>query len=184
MDLLTKQSTTVLFISGAMAVIFGIVAAFFPGQTAGVLVILWAIYALVDGAIALFGAFSGGFKGGYSWFLVVTGALGLVAGILVLANPFEGAAVLVVVLGIWLIARGVMMFISAFSAESTQRWLLLLAGALFALAGVLLVSHPVEGIEAIALWLGVIAIAWGTTLLVAGYMGRRAAQQAEGEIRS
>lgn len=55
---LMKRSSTYLLVSGALAVVFGIVAALFPVGTAITLVILWGVYALVDGIAAVIMAFS------------------------------------------------------------------------------------------------------------------------------
>ena len=55
---LMKRSSTTLLVFGAVSVVFGLIAAFFPVATAVTLVVLWGIYALIDGITAAVLAFS------------------------------------------------------------------------------------------------------------------------------
>ena len=93
---------------------------------------------------------------------------------------------LVLVLGIWLIIRGVMELIGAFTNPQGQsRWLLALGGLLWLVAGVLVVSFPGVAALSISLWLGVLAIIWGIALLVAGVQVRKVAKETapiEGQV--
>ncbi len=72
-------------------------------------------------------------------------------------------------LGIWLMVRGISEFASAFAETITQpRWLLILGGVLWFLAGVLFVANPGAVALAIALWIGALAIVWGLLTIGAG----------------
>ena len=116
--------------------VFGIVAAFFPIPTALVLVVLWGIYALVDGILAAVMAFrpepdqSRGF-------LIVTALVGIAAGLFAIFQPAITGVALAWILGIWLLIRGVMEIVGAFSQRATgSRWLLVLGGVLWLVGGV------------------------------------------------
>ncbi|MFV0427719.1 MAG: HdeD family acid-resistance protein [Beutenbergiaceae bacterium] len=169
-----KQSSLFLMISGVIAVGFGILAAVWPGRTALILVVLWATYALVDGVLALIGAFSKGMSGALRILMVAAGVLGVIAGIIALVNPIGSAVVLAWVLGIWLVARGVLFIISAFTTEDGPQWLLVLVGILWIVVGILFTANPGSGALAIALWIAFGAIAWGVILLIQGWRLRRA----------
>ena len=52
MNELMKRSSTSLLVFGALAVVFGLVASFFPVATALTLVVLLGVYALIDGVAA------------------------------------------------------------------------------------------------------------------------------------
>jgi uncharacterized membrane protein HdeD (DUF308 family) len=61
---------------GFFAVLFGIAAFIWPGITLAVLVLVWGIYAIVDGVLALVAAFRLREAGRPMWSLVVIGLLG------------------------------------------------------------------------------------------------------------
>lgn len=173
MNRLMDRSSTALFVLGALAVGFGLVAAFFPVVTALTLVLLWGCYALIDGVAAGVMALRPS-EDQSRGFLILTAVFGVAAGLLVVFRPISSTVALAWVLGIWLIVRGVLEIAGAFSStRSTSRWLLLLGGLLWLLAGWLVVSFPGVAALSISLWLGVLAIIWGIVLLVAGYRKRR-----------
>lgn len=177
--LFAQRSATSLFVAGGLAVLFGIVASAWPTRTALVLVILWAIYALVDGILALVLAFRSEGKSSRV-LLVVNGVVGILAGVLVLARPVSGAVTLAWVLGLWLIVHGVVEIMGAFSDTGKRRWLVALSGVLWILAGALFMARPGAAALTISLWLGVLAIAWGLLLVGAG-LATRAQRKADGQ---
>jgi uncharacterized membrane protein HdeD (DUF308 family) len=112
--------------------------------------------------------------------------VGIAAGLFAVFQPIRSAVALAWVLGIWLIIRGVMELIGAFTNPQGQsRWLLALGGLLWLVAGVLVVSFPGVAALSISLWLGVLAIIWGIALLVAGVQVRKVAKETapiEGQV--
>lgn len=182
---LMKRSSTYLVVSGALAVIFGLVAAFFPIPTALTLVVLWGIYALIDGILAAAMAFrpNPDQSRGY---LILTAIVGIAAGLIAIFSPTTAGIVLTWVVGIWLIVRGIFEVVAAFTQRAAgSRWLLVLGGAFWLVAGWLLVAYPGVAALSIALWLGVLAIIWGVVLIIVGFAVRREAKliaPIEGEI--
>ncbi len=176
---LMKRSSTYLFVSGAVALLFGLVAAFFPIATAITLVVLWGVYALLDGITAAAMAFrprpdqSRGF-------LIFTAVVGVLAGLVAVLSPVTAGFALAWVLGVWLMLRGVVEIVSAFTQQqSAPRWLLVLGGVFWLIAGWLIVGSPEVAALAIALWLGVLAIVWGIVLLAVGFLVRREVKRVE-----
>lgn len=183
---LMKRSSTYLFVSGAVALVFGLVAAFFPIATGITLVILWGIYALLDGIVAAVMAFNPrpDQSRGY---LIFTAVVGILAGGIAVFSPVTAGLALLWVLGVWLILRGVIEIIAAFTQPQTApRWLLVLGGVFWLLAGWLVLSAPdTAAALIIALWLGILAIVWGIVLIAVGFLVRREANRVapiEGEI--
>lgn len=176
---LMKRSSTYLLVSGAVALLFGLVAAFFPIATAIALVVLWGVYALLDGVTAAIMAFrpAPGQSRGY---LIFTAVLGVVAGLIAIISPTTAGSAFAWVLGLWLMVRGVLEIVAAFTQQQpAPRWLLVLGGVFWLIAGWLIMSSPGTAALAIALWLGVLAIIWGIVLLVVGALVRREAKRAE-----
>ena len=174
---LMKRSSTYLLVSGAVALLFGLVAAFFPIATAITLVVLWGVYALLDGITAAVMAFRP-LPGQSRGFLIFTAVVGIIAGLVAIFSPVTAGFALAWVLGVWLMLRGVLEIVSAFTQQqSAPRWLLVLGGLFWLIAGYLIMSSPGTAALAIALWLGVLAIVWGIMLLVVGFLVRREAKR-------
>jgi uncharacterized membrane protein HdeD (DUF308 family) len=76
---------------GIAAVLFGLTALFWPVMTLLVLLVVFALYALVDGLLAIVAGIRG--PGGRRWLLLAEGALGILAGLVVLLWPGTTALV-------------------------------------------------------------------------------------------
>lgn len=158
----------VLVVQGVVAVLFGILAMARPVSTGLSLVVLWGVFALVDGVMALVGAFSasGGLPRGV---LLVIGVLSLLAGLVALFNPVYAAVTLTWVLGVWLVVRGLLEGYAALTVtEGAPRWLRVLGAVFLLVAGVLFMANPGRAALGIAVWLGLFALLAGITLVVAG----------------
>ena len=179
-----RRSPETMIVYGSVAVLFGLIAAFWPVGTALTLVTLWGIYALVDGISALIQAFRN-VTASSRWWFVFTGIVGVLAGILAITRPFASSVALAWVLGIWLMVRGITEFVAAFATDlGNSRWLLLLAGVGWFLAGILFVAYPGAAALSIALWLGILAIVWGLLAIGAGFSLRSDLKQIEAETSS
>ena len=165
----------VLVARGALAMVFGIVAMAWPLETATALALLWGIWALADGFGALAQAFWPGAGSGPRWLLAATGVIALIAGVVAVTSPAMTAVALTWVLGIWLIARGVIELVTAaMTRTGVPRGLLVVVGLLDLLLGVLFAANPGKAVTGIAVVLGLTALAWGAVLLLVGLWTRRA----------
>jgi hypothetical protein len=107
-----------------------------PGMTLLVLLVVFvALYALVDGLLAIVAGIRG--PGGRRWLLLAEGALSLLAGLVVLFWPGTTALVLVYVISAWAIFTGLLKVVMAisFRRQIENGWLMGLGGALRALRG-------------------------------------------------
>jgi len=95
------------------------------------------------------------------WLLVLVGILSVVAGVIILVKPGESLATLAVIAGIFLLVDGILEMISSVMRGTTSRGLVALLGVLSAIIGVLLIRHPVGGVAAVALLIGIWLIAVG-----------------------
>jgi uncharacterized membrane protein HdeD (DUF308 family) len=100
------------------------------------------------------------------WLLLLTGLLGIVAGVIVLAEPGISLATLAVVAGIFLLVDAIFEITAAILGGVPNRGLLVLLGVVTAIAGVILVRHPINGVVAIALLLGLWLIIIGFVRLM------------------
>lgn len=163
---LTKRSATTLYVVGGLAVVYGLISCFWPGITTLSFVIMWGVYALIDGIGSLIGAFTE--KQNRAWSAII-GVIGILAGLLAILRPGLSLATIGWVLGFWLLVRGIAEFIAAFAQPGIgQKVLFALGGVFWFIAGVLTVANPLEATVAWTFWLGLLAIGWGVALLVAG----------------
>ena len=118
------------FISGVLSVILGILAFRHFGQGYAILLLaIWiGIGFIFRGITAL--AFAAGGKGipGRGW-TIFFGIISLLAGLVVLAYPFDSIVTLALVVGIWLIVLGVLEVISGFGMRSDAKKVENAAGA-------------------------------------------------------
>src|SRR3954471_1494108 len=95
------------------------------------------------------------------WLLLIAGLLGIAAGIIVLVEPAISLETLAVVAGIFLLVDAIFEIVAAIAGAVPNRGMLALLGVLSAIVGVLLIRHPINGVVAIALLLGLWLIAFG-----------------------
>jgi uncharacterized membrane protein HdeD (DUF308 family) len=101
-----------LGISGFVFVVVGVVLIRHLHLTVALIGLLVGITWIVQGVAALIAAFSGAREGAVWW--GVFGAISLIAGIVVTANPSTSITVLAALLGIWFVVMGVFEIIGAF----------------------------------------------------------------------
>jgi uncharacterized membrane protein HdeD (DUF308 family) len=95
------------------------------------------------------------------WLVVLVGVLSIVAGVIILAQPSNSLATLAVIAGIFLLLDGILELIASFMRSTENRGLVALLGVLTAIVGVLLIRHPIGGVTAVALLIGIWLIAMG-----------------------
>ena len=114
-----------LILQGVVGIAVGVIAFTWPGITAIVLVLLIGAWALIIGILEIIGAF--GLPAGSSGkgLMVLSGALAVVFGVLVLVislvNPLLGLLTVVLIVGIYAIIRGVTLFALAFFARKSRQ---------------------------------------------------------------
>jgi len=154
---------------GIAAVVFGVLALFWPGITALSLVLLWGVYTFADGIFSLGAAImgSGGATTGQRWWLAITGVLGILAGLVAFFAPVLTGGILLIFIAIWAIAIGVMAIIGAIQLrkEMDGEWLLILSGIIAIVFGVLMFLQPVAGALAVVWMIATFAIIFGIDLI-------------------
>jgi uncharacterized membrane protein HdeD (DUF308 family) len=152
---------------GAAAVAFGVLTLVWPGLTITVLVLLFGIYALIDGVVHLMAAFGGSREREGRGVLIFEGVAGVIAGIIAIVWPGITALALLYVIAAWAIITGVIRIMAALQLrrEIPNEWLLVAIGALSVVFGIILVVAPVAGALAITWLIGFYALLFGLMLL-------------------
>jgi uncharacterized membrane protein HdeD (DUF308 family) len=88
---------------------------------------------------------------------LVLGALYIVAGFVTFENPLLAAAVLTLVLGISLMASGIMRIILAFGMKEAMPWFwIVVSGVVTLLLGVMILAHwPISSLYILGIFLGI-----------------------------
>ena len=169
---------TVLLTRGLIGIGFGILAMAWPEETVTVLVVLWGCWALIDG-IALLLAVRAVPGTAPKVVAIVAGAVALLIAFFAIARPGLAAATITWFIGVWLVVRGVLEIVEAFSTgASSGRWALIAGGLLDLLIGVLFMLNPGSAILGIAWLLGLLALLWGCVAVGMAFFVRKAAPPA------
>jgi uncharacterized membrane protein HdeD (DUF308 family) len=165
-------------VRGVLAIVFGILALFWPLQTAVALAILVGIFAVVDGIVDIIDAirFRGSPGVGLRIFL---GIVSLLFGALVLFWPEISLGVLAVLIAIWAILIGALQIIAnvGLRRESGRSWIWgVIAGAIGVIFGIVVLIAPKAGVITLIWILGIWALVFGVILIVLGFQLRKAAQ--------
>jgi uncharacterized membrane protein HdeD (DUF308 family) len=95
----------------------------------------------------------------WGWFLlwILLGALYIVAGFVTFQNPLLAAVILTFILGVTLVASGIMRIILGFSMREGSAWLWVVLSGLITLllGGVILAHWPVSSLYVLGIFLGV-----------------------------
>jgi uncharacterized membrane protein HdeD (DUF308 family) len=161
---------------GIVAVLFGLMTLFMPRMALLTLIFLFGFYAIADGVFNIAAAFSGrGPRGEPWWALLISGILGLIAGLIAFFWPGLTAMALLIIIAAWAIATGVMSIVAAVHLRKQIRgeWLLALTGVLAIIFGVLLVLFPRAGALTVVLWIGAFAFVYGILLIALGLRLRK-----------
>lgn len=103
------------------------------------------------------------------WLLLLVGALSVVAGVILLFKPSDSLATLAVIAGIFLLLDGILELVYAVLSDTRDRGTVAVLGVLTAIIGVLLIRHPIGGISAVALLIGLWLIAVGVIRFVTAF---------------
>ncbi|MFN8593960.1 MAG: DUF308 domain-containing protein [Thermomicrobiales bacterium] len=153
---------------GVLAIGFGLLAWIRPEFFWASVLLVFGVYAIVDGVLALATAVRG--KTGSPWANVLEGLAGIIIGILALSFPNVAGLTIVVLIGCWAIVTGALEIISAIRlrAEIADEWFLSIGGVLSLLLGVILVLRPEFGNIVTAYILGTYALIFGVLMIGLG----------------
>ena len=92
------------------------------------------------------------------WIAALVGIVSVIAGVIVLAKPSNSLATLAVVTGIFVLLDGIVALVEAIGVPE-NRGVVAVLGVVSVVIGILLIRHPVAGVTAVALLLGLWLIA-------------------------
>ena len=154
---------------GLVAIALGVFAWTRPELFWGSLVLVFGVYAAVDGVFAIVAAVMG--KTGDRWLHLGEGVLGIAAGAIVFLYPGEAGTAIVIVIGLWAIVTGILEIVSAvrLRQEIEDELLLAIGGVLSVVLGAILLARPRFGEVVTTYVLGTYGIIFGVVLVLLGF---------------
>lgn len=159
----------VTLLLGVATFIAGILIFAYPGESYIGMAALFAVLMFVSGIIQLVIAFTETYMAGRGWSAVL-GILEIILGIILISSPGITAFVLPIVLGIWLLFRG--MGLIGIATEMNHHkvpgmvWTIIM-GILLILCSLMILFQPLFfGMTAVVLWVGIAFLVAGMAITV------------------
>jgi uncharacterized membrane protein HdeD (DUF308 family) len=153
---------------GICAVLLGALTLGWPGATLVVLGVLFGIYLVISGVLAIVAAF-GSHAGDASLRVLafISGALSVTLGVFCFRSAFESILLLAIWIGVAWIFRGIAQITAAASAPvMPARGWQLFAGVLGTLAGLVVTAYPFSSIGILTVFAGVWLIVTGVAEII------------------
>jgi len=173
-----EQNWWVALIRGLIAIAFGILVIVWPDVAVKTLVLIFAIFLLVDGLIAAIGSLMNT-KYRDWWVGLVIGIIEIGIGVATLVRPEITLTVILILIGLWAIFRGLVEFLLgiAIRNEVTGEWILILAGLISMLFGVLALLAPfIETGPALLVMIGIYALVIGVIWVIVAFSSKSLAK--------
>jgi uncharacterized membrane protein HdeD (DUF308 family) len=174
---LIAQSWQATVIIGVVTLILGLIVSFHPGGSLNVVAVLLGILAIVSGIFHLVRIFGRG-EAHRVWSGIV-GLAFIVVGVLLIRHLHVTLALIGLYVGLVWIVQGVTALIAAFAGggrEGRGWWIFF--GAISVIAGIVVVSTPVDSLTVLTVLIGIWFIIMGIIEIIGGLMIRRAARTA------
>jgi uncharacterized membrane protein HdeD (DUF308 family) len=145
-----------------------------PGISAYALTIVFGVYALATGIVSFGTAFSSEHKDERGW-LILSGLLGIGAGIVVLAWPGISALALLYVIGVYAVLLGLTVIAGSFQLPTDGRdtALMILSGLVSIAFGVVIFAKPGAGALAVLALIAAFFLITGVSGLVLAIGGKK-----------
>ena len=165
-----SQNWWLVVLRGVLAILFGLSAFIWPGITWLTLILLFGVYAIADGLIAIWTGFSRTKESARWWIFLFEGLLGIGAGMVALLWPDLATLVLIYMIASWAVFTGILEIVAAIRLrhEITNEWFLALGGVLSVGVGILLFLQPAAGSLAIIWIIAGYALVFGILLVILG----------------
>lgn len=158
---------------GVLAILFGVVALFWPGLTVALLIVLFSVFVLVWGVVGVIVGLSTIGSNKFWWLELVFSVLAVGLAVYLLRNPVAAAAAFVFFIGVTFLVRGLVDLLEGLfdtGRKGDSRLFNILAGVVGVLAGIITLLHPLSAGVAVVWVVGLYAVLYGA--LVIGFAFR------------
>ena len=178
-----KKNSGLLIFLGILTVIFGVIAIGSPLITGVAVAVFVGFLLLASGVARIVHALKSKQWGTGFWGTAI-GALGILAGLLMIFRPLVGLVTMTMLLAIYFLVDGISEIIAAFKIKPDQGWgWVLFNGIVAVLLGLMVWRQwPVSGAWAIGLLVGIHILMTGWSMIILGSGARRIAGTIEDAV--
>jgi uncharacterized membrane protein HdeD (DUF308 family) len=166
-----SQNWWLVVLRGVLAILFGVLAFVWPTITLLTLVVMFGVYAIVDGLVAAWTGLSRTKDSPRWWTFLLEGLISIGAGVIALIWPELATLVLIYMIASWAVITGILEIAAAVRLrnEITNEWVLGLGGVVSIALGVILFLQPLAGGLAIIWTVAAYAVIFGVLLVILGF---------------
>jgi len=163
-----KSPGTALLVRGVLSIVFGLLILVLPSATALVVVVMFGVFAIIDGITSVAHYFYD--PAGRSRWTIAGGIISIVAGIVAIALPGVTATAIGVLIGLWALVLGLSQIVLSFAARAfIHSWAVwLLTGLITTVFGIVVLVNPGLGLLGLVWMLAGFAIVTGILLVASG----------------
>jgi len=158
-----------LLVVGIASAVAGVILVTKPSNSLATLAVIFGIFLLVDGIVELVASFGHPAEGRV--IAVIVGLLGLVVGIILIRHPTHAVTAIGLLIGIWLIAAGVLRLLRAIAIPGLLQAVIAVVEIV---VGIVIVSDPHIGYATLAILTGIWLILNGFGMIGLGLAVRKA----------
>jgi uncharacterized membrane protein HdeD (DUF308 family) len=166
----------VMLVVGLASLAAGIILVFQPSKSLATLAVIVGIFFLLDGIVELLRSIVGGLEN--RGLAAIIGVLGVIVGIILIRHPTKAVAAIGLLIGLWLVAAGVIRLVVAL-AGGPHAVIRAAIAAVEIVLGIVIVADPHIGYSALAIIVGICLILNGGAYSVLAFAMRRAKQELE-----
>src|ERR1700689_2872495 len=172
-----REHWKAFLIEGILLAILGLAAIIVPPLASLAVTIFLGWMFLISGIVGLVLTFWARQMPGF-WWSLISAALAVIAGVILLARPVQGTLTLTIVVGAYFLAEGVttIMYALEHRRELSERWSWLLAAGLMdiLIAAIIITGLPGSALWAVGLLAGINLLFGGAALIGMALAARKA----------
>ena len=155
-----------ILLTGLLSIVVGIVVLAKPGDSLETMAVIVGVFILIDGILELATSLMHSTQS--RGMVALLGVLSAIVGVLLIRHPVGGVTFVTLLIGIWLIAVGVIRFAAAFEVDEHRGWSMI-AGVIELIAGIAIIADPNIGFATLALLVGLGFIVNGLGISALGW---------------
>lgn len=165
---------------GVIAILFGVLALFWPGLTVALFIVLFGVFVLVWGVVGLIVSISSISTNKFWWLELLFSVLAVGLAVYLLRNPESAATLFILLIGLTFLVRGVIDVLEGLfggADESGQRAFNIVLGALGIIAGIITLVHPVSAGLLVVWIVGLYAVLYGSLVIAFAFRAKAALER-------
>jgi uncharacterized membrane protein HdeD (DUF308 family) len=162
------SSWAVLLVIGVIALIIGIIVIFNPFDSVRFLTVVIGISLITSGVLGIVASLRGRSRIG-----VAAPIVALIGGLVLVFIPEGSVKTAAIVVGVILLAFGIVTMVVAFTARKEGGWVPILAGLAVAVIGLIVVVWPGPTLALLAILAGISIVLFGVGMIAQAFRERR-----------